>query len=48
MAAGATCARRSRHTDGSVGADVPGCIAIRYEDVEVTASEVVVRRVGEE
>ena len=48
VAAGAACARRPRHTDGSVGADVLDRVAIRYEDVEAAASAVAVRRVGEE
>ena len=36
------------YTYGGAGADVPGCIAIRYEDVEAAASIVAVRCVGEE
>ena len=47
VAVGAACSRGSRHTDGSVGADVPRGIAIGYEDLEAAASVVVVRRVGE-
>jgi len=37
-----------RYTDGSVGADVPGRIAIGDEDVEAAARELAVRCVGEE
>ena len=48
VATGAACARRPRHTDASVGTDVPGCIALGNEDVEAAARAVVVRRVGEE
>jgi len=48
VAACAARSRRPRHTDGTVGADVPGRVAIGDEDVEAAACAVVVRRVGEE
>ena len=48
VASGAACSRRPRYTDGGAGADVSGRIAIGHEDVEATASALVVRRVGEE
>ena len=48
MAVGAACSRGPRDTDGNVGADVSGRVAIGNEDVEAASSVVAVRCVGEE
>ena len=48
VASGTACSRRSRHTDGSVGADVSRRFAIGDGDVEIAVCAVIVRYGGEE